>query len=115
MQNTSIYSFNYIFVLIFIPQSWLDEYAQHLLGPTANFFSWCARQSLTECILDGCTVMTLSKFLKQNITVVSVEDMWSAEDTSPDIVVGYLTSSRYIPTSHATQQQVGTYFLTNIL
>ena len=87
----------------------------YVLGPTSNFFSWCARQSLTECIPDGGTIMMLSKFLKWNITVVSGEDMWSAEDTSPNIVVGYLTSGRYIPTIHATQQEVGTYCLFNFL
>ena len=114
--QTSSCCFYYIFLFyICIPQSWLDEYAQHVLGPTSNFFSWCARQSLTECIPDGGTIMMLSKFLRQNITVVSGEDMWSVEDTSLDIVVGYLNSGRYIPTTHAAQQEVGTYCLFNFL
>ena len=112
MQNTSIYSYNYIFVLLFSPQSWLDDYGQHVLGPTSNFFSWCARQSLIECILDGSTIMMFSKFLKLNI--MSGEDMWSSGDTSPDIVCDYLSSGRYIPTTQVAQQEVGTYFVIHI-
>ena len=58
--------------------------------------------------------MMLSKFLKSNITIVTLEDMWSAEDMSTDIVCKYLSSGRYIPTTPSipsAQPEVGTYFL----
>ena len=55
--------------------------------------------------------MMLSKFLKSNITIVTLEDMWSAEDMSTDIVCKYLSSGRYIPTTPSipsAQHEVGT-------
>ena len=97
--------------MFFSLQSWLDDYAQQSLDTTSNFFSWCAQQSLTECIPNGGTVMMLSKFLKRNITIVTPEDMWLAEDMSSDIVCGYLSSGRYIPTMPSipsAQPEVGT-------
>ena len=103
----------YICITIF-QQSRLDNYAKQALGPKTNFFSWCARQSLDDCLPDGGTVMMLSKFLKRNITIVSPEDMWSAEDTSTDIVCGYISSGRYIPTAQTAQPEVGTYILIHV-
>ena len=113
MQNTHTYSYHYIFVLLFFHSHGWTIILSGLWDPHPTFSHGVLGKG-KDCVSSGGTVMVLSKFLKRNITIVSPEDMWSAEDTSADIVCGYLSSERYIPIIPTAQPEVGTYFLIHI-
>lgn len=72
---------------------------------TLCFYSYLSRQQFSDTFVDGILVAMMSAYLKRNITLISPNFTWSADEGSWDIVIGYLGDNIFV------QTQVGKYEL----
>ena len=68
-----------------------------------------AHQYHEDCLINGATVVMMSKFMMHNISIVNCEDMLNIKDTVTDIVFIHIMGSKFVAT------EVGTYLSSNPL
>ena len=49
-------------------------------------------------VIDGGTVVMVSQLLKQNISIISADNIWNCQDSGTDLAFVYLTDDKFIQT-----------------
>ena len=94
----------YLFFLlgIFYLQDWIQAYQEETEGEGSNFYTWMAQTSQSSNAIDGSTVIFLSQMLKQNITIISDDNIWNCDGGLTDISFVYVGDNRFIATNVST-------------